>query len=85
MKPIGKNIIVKEIVEDDKILDGIFVPTKKQSSTCSGEVFQISTESPNTEIEVGDKILFSTLGVTALTVNEENLIIVPIENVLVIL
>jgi chaperonin GroES len=79
MIPLGKNVILKPIIKEDKTESGIILSTKQVEKTNEAEVIAVSEESEK-YISVGDTVIYCKYSGTMV----DDLLIVDIDDILAI-
>jgi len=82
IQPINDNLLIKmESADEEKTAGGIYIPDTAKEKPLQGEVMGISPdlESP---IAVGDIVMFKKFSGTALDLDGDNYLILPIDDVL---
>ena len=83
MRVMGKRILVKQTLTDEVSKGGI-VMAGDQQALPYGEIIQIGPELDEGFIQVGDIVLFTTLGAIELKIKKDH-VLIEVEDVLAIL
>ncbi len=86
IQPLGARIVVQPAKEDEKTASGIILPESANSSDKNniGEVVAVG-KLENSELSVGDKVLFSQYGYDTVEIDDEEFYVIKEDNVLAII
>ena len=89
--PLGDKLLVKRVEAEDKTTGGIMLPDTAKEKPREGKVISVgpgktleSGEKGKMQTKKGDRILFASYAGTEITVNGEEHLIMPEEDVLAI-
>ena len=92
IKPLGDNIVVKVIDDQEQTSGGIFIPDSAKEKPQKGEVIAVgsgktldSGEKDEMEVKVGDIVLYTKYAGTEVKLDNELLKVMSIKDVLGIL
>jgi len=91
MKPLGDKILVKRLEAEGKTTGGIVLPDTAKEKPREGKVISVgpgkmldSGEKGKMQLKKGDRILFTSYAGTEVTMDGEEYLIMPEEDVLAI-
>jgi len=91
VKPLGDRVFVKVSDSEEKTAGGIFLPENAQEKPQVGEVVQVGPGKRNddgtrqeTEVTVGDKVLYSKYAGTEIKLGSEDYILLAEKDILAV-
>lgn len=86
LKPVGPRIIIEQVQAEEKIGE-IYLPTSAKEKPFIGRVVAVGVGTPEfpIEVNVGDKVLFSKFGGTAVKHEGKEYLIMMQEDVLAVI
>ncbi|MDL2310915.1 co-chaperone GroES [Peptostreptococcaceae bacterium OttesenSCG-928-C18] len=84
LKPIGERIVVKMVEVEEKTASGIVLPSSAKEKPQVAEVVAVSDEVKDSNIKVGNKVIYSKYSGTDVKLDKEEFIIVKTEDVLAV-
>ena len=82
IQPINDNVVIKlEEVSQQKSSGGIYIPDTAKEKPQEGKVLAVSKDAES-QLNIGDRVIFKKYAGTETAVDGEELIIVPIGDVL---
>ncbi len=87
IRPLGENVVLKQLEAESKTKGGIILTTANQEIPQVAEVIAVGpgTKDAPMELYPGEKVIFKKYGGTDVTINGEDLIIMPQYDILAVL
>lgn len=83
MKPLADNVVIQQEEAETKTSSGLYLPDSAAEKPKMGKVLAIGKDIK--EIKVGDKVVYKPYGVTEVSVDGKDVLLVKEEDVLMIL
>ena len=82
IKPLGKRLLIKPILEEKKTEGGIVLPDTAKEKPMKAEVIEVGKLEDDIDIKAGDKVIFSKYAGTEIKIDDEEYIIIELDDVL---
>ena len=89
MTPLGNNVIVKPLAEEEKTKGGIFIPDTAKEKPHEGEIIAVGPGKVNKDgrlmpmdVKVGDKVIYAKYTGSEIKIEGEKYLIMPESDIL---
>ncbi len=89
LRPLGDRVVIKKIEAEEKTKSGIVLPSTAKEQPQMAEVVAVASDISNDEktkdqIKVGDKVIFSKYAGTEVSIEDEEITIVKLNEILAV-
>lgn len=91
IKPLGNNVLLKRVEEDEQVRGGIIIPDSAKEKSQEAEVIEVGTGKIDSngnlipiEVKKGDKVIIPGYGGTSIKINGVDHILLTYDTVLAV-
>ena len=92
MRMLNGNLLIKEVVQDEERLSGLFIPNDKMSTICVGEIINCKEQNEMKpqcrtveDVTIGSQVIFNKLYAKSFKWEDADYFIVKYEDLLAVL
>lgn len=84
LKPLGDRVVLKRIKSEEVTASGILMSTSREEKPDYAEIVAISQGLENSELKIGDRVIYSKFAGNAVKDRDDEFIVIKIEDILAI-
>ena len=84
VKPLQDRVLIKVVEAETQTASGLYIPDTAQEKTQTGTVVAVGDDKEMITVKVGDKVMYDKYAGTAVSINDEDHLIVKSPDILAV-